>query len=126
MNKNINWFPRLMVLCVTLMSLANPAVKALAKFIRSSWKTRRPRNRSGKTDRSTLAIKRRISDGKSLMSEPSNTLLVLDVHLAGPIELGPILHQRPHWAGSLDLLFPYLAAVFTKRLHQIKTSMAEI
>lgn len=51
---NMSWFPKLMVSWVTLMSLAKPPVRALARFMRSNWKTRRPRNRSGRTEESIL------------------------------------------------------------------------
>lgn len=54
MKRNMSWFPRLIVAWLTPISVAKPAVRALAKFMRSSWKTSRPRNRSGRTVVSTL------------------------------------------------------------------------
>src|SRR5687767_946729 len=36
------------------MSMAKPSVKALARFIRSIWKTKRPKNRRNSTEASTL------------------------------------------------------------------------
>lgn len=52
--RNKIWLPRFMVLSVTPMSLAKLSVSALARFIRSSWKTSRPRNRRGSKEQSTL------------------------------------------------------------------------
>lgn len=53
--RNIIWFPRLTSDCVMWMSVFRPLVRALARFMRSSWKTNSPRNRSGRTERSTLS-----------------------------------------------------------------------
>lgn len=54
MAMNINWFPKLIVSWVTPISLAKPPVRALARFMRSSWNTNKPRNSRIKTDLSTL------------------------------------------------------------------------
>lgn len=77
-----SWLPKLMVSRSTLISLANPPVRALAIFIRSSWKTRRPRKRRGRTEESTLrhqvsvqVLAARIGMGRQLaFDEPSPPL----------------------------------------------------
>jgi hypothetical protein len=48
--------PKLMVSCVTLISVAKPPVSALARFILSNWKTSSPRNRRSKTEESILYV----------------------------------------------------------------------
>lgn len=52
--RNMSWLPRLMVSWLTRISVAKPPVSALARFIRSSWKTSKPRKSNGRTDESTL------------------------------------------------------------------------
>ena len=54
MPMNISWLPRLMVLVETPMEVWKPLVRAEAMFMRSSWKTRRPRKRRGRTVVSAL------------------------------------------------------------------------
>lgn len=54
---NISWFPILIVAWLTLISSAKPPVNALAKFIRSSWKTRNPNTNSGSTEKSILVLR---------------------------------------------------------------------
>lgn len=55
MPMNMSWFPRFIVAWSIPMSSAKPSVRALARFMRSSWKTRRPRKSSGRTEESILS-----------------------------------------------------------------------
>lgn len=54
---NISWLPRLIVAWETSISVAKPPVNALAMFMRSSWKAKRPRKSRGSTEKSTLGEK---------------------------------------------------------------------
>jgi hypothetical protein len=63
MPRNISWLPRLIVLWFTLIFFAKPSVSALARFVRSSWKTSRPRKSNGRTVVSTLVRQQRYQNG---------------------------------------------------------------